>query len=222
MARPTITWLGGTACTPRALRARVSTITMRVNGVTMTSSDGATDITVSTRMMTMLLDGLSPVLRLMSSVLSPGSAVVGGVTGAGGVGGVGRGRRLGRGSASAGRRRLGRRRRCRATRGEGRAQAEHQEHRRQEGGGPPGSARARVRWATAASRAGSAGGWTARRDPTGCMGCLAAFAAVGGSGPGGPPFTLVRTVISRRASTKLIRGGRPGGSAASGATDRER
>ena len=57
-ASPVITWLGGIDCRPTALRAMVSTTTIRVKLVRMITSDGATDSSVNSNRMTMALLGL--------------------------------------------------------------------------------------------------------------------------------------------------------------------
>ena len=46
-ASPISTGLGGVPCAPSALRSRDSTMTMRVNAVTITSRLGASDSTVT-------------------------------------------------------------------------------------------------------------------------------------------------------------------------------
>ena len=49
IASPTSTWFGGTCWVPSAWRRNASTITIRVNEVTITNSAGASDRTVSSR-----------------------------------------------------------------------------------------------------------------------------------------------------------------------------
>ncbi len=81
--RPTITWFGGIACTPRALRVSESTMTMRVKLVHRMSSAGAIDMTVSSSTTTTARLGASlPPSRSTVSepVSTPGTA---GAAGAG-------------------------------------------------------------------------------------------------------------------------------------------
>src|SRR5437764_3175421 len=82
MARPTMTWLGGMVCSPRALRVSDSTMTMRVKPVSMISSAGATDSSVISTMISRLWLGLSglpspSMLRLTEALASalPGGLV---------------------------------------------------------------------------------------------------------------------------------------------------
>src|SRR4051812_28139164 len=88
-AKPTTTWLGGMACSPRAFLVSESTMTMRVKLVIIMSSAGATVSSVSATMIVMLWLGLlivSPRLRLTEAVPAPGAAGVAGVAGVAAVG----------------------------------------------------------------------------------------------------------------------------------------
>ena len=82
-----MTCWGGIWGMPSALRVNDSTITMRVNDVHSTSRLGATEITVSSRMMTTVFEEFSVTSGNESSRLaeptpaSLGSVVVGGVVG---------------------------------------------------------------------------------------------------------------------------------------------
>jgi hypothetical protein len=75
-ARPISTWLGGMFCMPIALRMNDSTMMMRVKPVSMMSSEGASDSTVSSR--SICTDDARSVGRLMrgkASAVLPGAAV---------------------------------------------------------------------------------------------------------------------------------------------------
>src|SRR5262245_185536 len=97
-----MTWLGGMPCSPSALRVNDNTMAMRVKLGIMMSSDGATDNTVSNRMMVtdwlgfsvvsgrlMLIDasGESGAVALVP-VPSAGLAGAAGTAGAAGGGGA--------------------------------------------------------------------------------------------------------------------------------------
>src|SRR5438094_195553 len=75
-ASPMITWFGGIACRPSALRVIDRTITIRVKLVSMISSAGAIPITVSSTMIVMLWlgDFLPP--KSSEMVALPSSAAV--------------------------------------------------------------------------------------------------------------------------------------------------
>ena len=79
-ARPTSTVFGGDCCVPRALRSSPSTMTMRVNGVTMTTMVGARVISVKSSMIWISVAASPPVpptLKLtFGSARAPGLAVL--------------------------------------------------------------------------------------------------------------------------------------------------
>src|SRR5579862_8397425 len=84
---PASTWFGGTVCRPRALRVSERTTKILVKLVIISSSDGATEMTVSSSRM---------VIDVLGLVLPPTSMVVGpvgdfGPAGAAGVAATARG-----------------------------------------------------------------------------------------------------------------------------------
>src|SRR5579862_7580555 len=90
-ASPAMTWLGGTVCTPSALRVSESTMITRVKLVSMMSSAGATLSSVRKMMMVRLSLGLLKVLPRLTEICEPGSVAVGafGADGADGAAGPG-------------------------------------------------------------------------------------------------------------------------------------
>src|SRR3954454_13775816 len=80
-AMPVITWFGGDWTRPRAFRTSESTTTILVNEVHSSSTDGATESTVTARIRVIDVLGLSPPTEMSTPPATAGAVGAVGATG---------------------------------------------------------------------------------------------------------------------------------------------